>query len=92
MTKDLLPIGSVVKLHGAEKKLMITGISVQQENDSKVYDYIAVPFPEGYLSNELMFLFQHDDIETIEFIGLLNSEVQIFRSKLMESESADESK
>ena len=92
MTKDLLPIGSVVKLHGAEKKLMITGISVQQENDSKVYDYIAVPFPEGYLSNELMLLFQHDDIETIEFIGLLNSEVQIFRSKLMESESADESK
>lgn len=46
MTKDLLPIGSVIKLHGAEKKLMITGISVQQENDSKVYDYIAVPFPE----------------------------------------------
>ena len=39
-----------------------------------------------------MFLFQHDDIETIEFIGLINSEVQIFRSKLMESESADESK
>ena len=34
MTKDLLPIGSVVKLHGAGKKLMITGISVQQENDS----------------------------------------------------------
>ena len=92
MTKDLLPIGSVIKLHGAEKKLMITGISVQQENDSKVYDYITVPFPEGYLSNELMFLFQHDDIETIEFIGLINSEVQIFRSKLMESESADESK
>lgn len=82
MKKELLPIGSVVKLQSAEKKLMITGISIQREGDEKVYDYIAVPFPEGYVSSELMFLFMHEDIENVEYLGFINAEVQVFRSKL----------
>ena len=40
MNNKLLPIGSVVTLEGAEKKLMIVGESLVQEDDDTIYDYI----------------------------------------------------
>ena len=53
--KDLLPVGSVVRLKNAVRKAVIMGY-MQQVNpkDSpgqkpEVYDYMAVPYPEGYL-------------------------------------------
>lgn len=82
MRKEWLPIGSVVTLEEAQRKLMIIGISIQREGDEKVYDYIGVPFPEGYVSSELMLLFMHDDIESVDYLGFINAEVQIFRSKI----------
>ena len=47
MKKDLLPIGSVVALEGATRKLMIIGLLVQDEQTKTMYDYIGEPFPEG---------------------------------------------
>lgn len=82
MRNDLLPIGSVIALKGAQKKLMIIGLSMQRDGDDKVYDYVGVPFPEGYVSSDLMLLFMHDDIESVDYLGFINAEVQIFRSKL----------
>ena len=57
MAKQLLPNGSVVTLKGATKKLMTIGIEVEMEGDEKTYDYIAIPYPEGYIDSETMFLF-----------------------------------
>lgn len=82
MRNDLLPIGSVIALKDAQKKLMIIGLSMQREGDDKVYDYVGVPFPEGYISSDLMLLFMHDDIESVDYLGFINAEVQVFRSKL----------
>ena len=45
--KELLPIGSVVLLEGAKKKLMIYGVGQTQLNEDKDYDYIGVVYPEG---------------------------------------------
>lgn len=73
---ELLPIGSVVLLKEATKKLMIIGIlQVDQDND-KLYDYLAVPFPEGYINEENNFLFDHDDIQEVFFTGFINQETQ----------------
>ncbi len=33
------------------------------EGDEKTYDYIAIPYPEGYIDSETMFLFMQEDIE-----------------------------
>ena len=55
MAKQLLPNGSVVTLKGATKKLMTIGIEVEMEGDEKTYDYIAIPYPEGYIDSETMF-------------------------------------
>lgn len=79
MVNQLLPVGSVITLKGASKKLLIVGITVERAEDRKVYDYIAVPFPEGYIDSETMFLFFHKDIEHVDYIGYVNAEAQTFR-------------
>ena len=79
MINQLLPVGSVITLKNATKKLLIAGITVENESDGKMYDYIGVPFPEGYIDSETMFLFYHKDIETVNFIGYIDAEAQSFR-------------
>ena len=82
---DLLPIGSVVLLENGEKRLMIYGIKQlgSEEYEGMEFDYVGVPYPEGYIGHEYAYLFNHSDIaETIsrgyeddertEFIERLN--------------------
>lgn len=85
MYKDLLPIGSVVALQGATRKLLIIGTIVHDEQTNTTYDYIGEPFPEGYIDAETMFLFQHEDIKSVHFLGYLNAEAQAYRAELMKS-------
>ena len=66
----LLPIGSVVLLNEAEKKLMIIGIL--QRNGEEVFDYVGCPYPEGLLDSENLFLFNHKDIAEISYLGFDN--------------------
>lgn len=79
--KNLLPIGSVVTLIDATKKIMIIGTDVKLEDDDTIYNYVGVPFPEGYIGSDVLFLFQNDDIENVDFVGFVNSEVQIYRTQ-----------
>ena len=79
MDKRLLPIGSVVTLQEAEKKLMIIGESLELEGSTQIYDYIGLPYPEGYIDEETMFLFMADDIESVNFVGYVDMESQAFR-------------
>ena len=82
--KKLIPIGSVVTLQGAEKKLMIIGALVEKQDEGKIYDYIAIPYPEGFIDAKTMFLFMHEDVAGIDFIGYVNAEYRAFRTSLME--------
>lgn len=80
--EQLLPIGSVVTLQGASRKLMIIGIAVSDQQTDTTYDYIGEPFPEGYIDTETMFLFNHTDIQEVHFLGYVNAEVQEYRAQL----------
>ena len=84
MYKDLLPIGSVVALQGATRKLLIIGTIVHDEQTNTTYDYIGEPFPEGYIDAETMFLFQHEDIDSVHFLGHINAEVQSYQASVRE--------
>ena len=84
MYKDLLPIGSVVALQGATRKLLIIGTIVHDEQTNTTYDYIGEPFPEGYIDAETMFLFQHEDIDSVHFLGYINAEVQSYQASVRE--------
>jgi len=81
--KDLLPVGSVVLLRDGEKKLMICG--VMQSNagrPKKDYDYLGVLYPEGYISKNLQFLFNSEDIVQVFFRGYEDNERAEFINKL----------
>ena len=76
--KELLPIGSVVILHDATKRLMIYGVGQTNLTDGETYDYIGVMYPEGYVGEESRFLFNHSDIDRIIFRGLNDEERESF--------------
>lgn len=83
MIKDLLPVGSVVLLKGGIKKLVIMGIKqANAENPEVEYDYAGVMYPEGYLGNDTLFLFNHADINDIIFKGYHNPERDEFLSEV----------
>ena len=86
MIDNLLPVGSVITLTEATKKIMIIGTGVKREEDDTLYDYVGVPFPEGYIDSEILLLFMHDDIERVDFLGYINSEVQFYRNQLKKLE------
>lgn len=77
----MLPIGSIVKLKKAEKKLMIIG-AIQKNGDGKTYDFMGCPYPEGILDSESMYLFNHSDVEDVCFLGYDDIERQIFIKNL----------
>lgn len=68
--KGLLPIGTVVLLKDSTKKVVIIGHNQVDVNDrSVVYDYSANLFPEGYMSADQIYLFNHDQIEYVYHLG-----------------------
>lgn len=79
--KELLPIGTIIALKGAKKRLMIFGIKQNlKDKSSKIteYDYIGVPYPEGNIGTEGQFVFNHEDIEAVFFRGFEDIERQEF--------------
>lgn len=82
--KELLPIGSVVMLDGATKRLMICG-RIQEEIESGItYDYSACYFPEGIINPDQLFLFNNDAIDTVYFVGLQDVEEFKYRTYINE--------
>lgn len=71
--KKYLPIGTVVSLYGGSKRLMITGFYMFAESDpKKPWDYNACLYPEGVLSSERTYLFNHEQIEKVYYLGFSN--------------------
>lgn len=95
MEEKLLPIGSVVKLKNGQKRLMITGF-LQMEQDEKgqknIWDYSGCLYPEGMLTSETNYVFNHSQIEEVHFIGLVDEEEEEFKKKLEEAIKKLESK
>lgn len=78
---DFLPVGSVVMLNNAIKKLVIIGIMQVKPSDdgtAVTYDYVGVPYPEGYMGPETGLLFQHDDIHEVISTGYTDNERALF--------------
>ena len=67
--QELLALGSIVVLKGGHKKLMIVGRMQLQGEEEKLWDYLGVLYPEGYLGNDYTFLFNNEDIDEVIFKG-----------------------
>lgn len=79
---ELLPIGTVVKLKDGEKSLMIYGVFQNHTESNTQYDYVACLYPEGNISHEFTYLFNHEQIDEIEYLGFVNAEHQLYRNSL----------
>ncbi|GGB34736.1 hypothetical protein GCM10011409_10230 [Lentibacillus populi] len=94
--ETLLPNGTIVLLKGGNKRLVIYGrkqivtgeggedIQTQEEEitEQTMYDYIGVPYPEGYISQEYTYAFNHSDIIDIIFRGYEDEEEEEFQKTL----------
>ena len=76
--KSYLPIGSIVLLKGGQKKIMIYGRRQRRVTDENEYDYIACLYPEGNINEDYMYLFNHEDIETVVYRGFSDAEEEAF--------------
>ncbi len=78
-----LPLGSIVLLKEAVKKLMIIGYSIIDLDDkSKIYDYIGCLYPEGTIDTKTNIVFNHEDIEVIIALGIKDDEVNNFNFRI----------
>ncbi len=84
--EKFLPIGTVVMLKGGKKRAMITGFcSIPSEDKTKMYDYSGCIYPEGFISSSQTLLFNHDQIDKVFYLGLIDDEEKKFKEKLNEA-------
>lgn len=77
--KEILPLGTIVTLIGGTKKIMICGRIQEEKKSGKLYDYSACYYPEGILEATELFLFQHEDVDKIYFVGMQEADEFAFR-------------
>ena len=61
--ENFIPLGSIVTLHGSNKKIMIMGrlLTNSKDKSNMLYDYYGCSYPEGSISME-------SNVLTISFI------------------------
>lgn len=83
--RSYLPIGTVVRLKGRKKKAMIVGHLMLDPISRELFDYCAVDFPCGFAYPEgKSFGLDFNDIESINFIGYINDESEMYINRLSE--------
>lgn len=87
--RELLPMGSIVLLNNGQKRLMIYGRRQINAGTKKIYDYVGCLYPEGNIDPEHSYLFNHEDIDKLYFIGFQDTEEIEFNKFLEETFSKE---
>jgi len=86
MEEKYLPLGSVVLLKGAKHRISIIGFCFTiKEKNNRQYDYVGVPYPEGFLGISHIMYFDHSDIESIINVAFSDDEEKDFKKRLKET-------
>ena len=94
--KEYYPIGTVVLLENAKKRIMIIGYKAKtmDKNDAKsqeiIWDYSGCIYPEGLLSSDQILLFNHSQIKNIYYSGFQDEEFKGLKEKLKKIDFANE--
>lgn len=78
--EKFLPIGTVVLLKGGKKELMIISYCIVPSGEAydkngkvdvgnKMFDYGGCVYPEGMITSDQLFAFNHEQIEKIVYKG-----------------------
>ncbi len=90
MKEKFLPIGSVVQLKEANKKIMITSYLVfgtGENSNPKIFDYGACHFPEGIIESDHTIAFNHDEIDKVYFVGCQDDDQKQLNTILVQTEA-----
>ncbi len=86
MDFELLPIGTVVELKHSSVPVMIAGyLSVAQKSGNRVWDYSGFVFPTGYMSDEDILSFDHNQIDVVIAYGYKDIQEEAFVKQVMET-------
>jgi hypothetical protein len=77
-----LPLGSVVKLEGADRKMLIIGRAQTLLETNVLYDYSAVLYPDGFIDSKDLYVFNQEDIDTIFYVGMQDVEEFAWRGQM----------
>ena len=80
IAEKYLPIGTVVLLKGGKKELMIMSYCIIPGSEAydqkgkvdvsdRVFDYGGCVYPEGMITSNQLFAFDHSQIERVSFMG-----------------------
>ena len=84
---EYLPLGSVVLLENGIKKIVIIGYFPTQHTDTGEvvsYEYLGIPYPEGFVGMDSGLLFNHKDIRETVSVGYSNEEREVFVKTLQD--------
>ena len=97
-----LPVGTIVMLKDGKKKLMITGYTAIpvgdvynkngkiEDDEPIVFDYCGCFYPEGVISTEISFAFNHDQIAKVYFKGYEDEDYKELNKLIIEKASKAE--
>jgi len=83
---DWLPIGSVVRLEGEDRFLVITGFMAWDSKTPAYWEYVAVPYPLGCTEDPNGIYFDRSMIDTVYQMGYLNDEGLALMDELASTE------
>ncbi len=101
-----LPIGTVVLLKGGRRELMITSYCIVPNGEvydksgkvdatGKMFDYGACFYPEGMVTSDQLFAFNHEQIDRVCFKGYVTEKQEeiskVLNGGLEEMKKAQES-
>ncbi len=78
---DVFYIGTVVRLEGAERDIMIIGYG-GKDADGGVHDYIGVSHPFGLMSTDALMAFDAAQVAGVQFFGYGNAPAQEYAAKI----------
>ena len=85
MKDKFLPIGTVVRLKGGNKNVMILSYLIfptGKDEKKEMYDYGACQFPEGVMDSKTGIGFNHSDIEEVIHLGCQDEDYKKLNSLL----------
>lgn len=81
--KNFLPVGTIVLLKNAKKRVMISGYcKITIGEITKVWDYCGYIYPEGLVEKEDILTFDDEDIDKVCYLGLNNEEYREYEKGL----------
>lgn len=80
---EFLPLGSIIRINGSVKKLMVLarGVFPRIKGEITYYDYGVCTYPEGIIGDSLIYI-NHEDIQEVVFPGYRDEDETIMQNNI----------